>query len=51
MGSLLVVGRLLRLHAGLAMRIAFVPEEYVSENPKVEINGPKKRSTMHVRIG
>jgi len=25
------------------MRIAFVPEEFVTENPKVEIRGPKKR--------
>jgi hypothetical protein len=28
--------------AGWGMRIAFVPEEYVTENPKVEIGDPKK---------
>lgn len=40
--SLKEFGRLLRVHAGWGMRIAFVPEEYVTENPKVEIGNPKK---------
>jgi hypothetical protein len=39
--SLKDFGRLLRVHAGWGMRIAFVPEEYVTENPKVEIGDPK----------
>jgi hypothetical protein len=39
--SLKDFGRLLRVHAGWGMRIAFVPEEYVTENPKVEIGGPR----------
>ena len=34
-------GRLLRVHAGWGMRIAFVPEEFVTENPKVEVREPK----------
>ncbi len=37
-------GRLLRVHAGWGMRIAFVPEEFVTDNPKVEIREPKKRN-------
>jgi hypothetical protein len=40
--SLKEFGRLLRGHAGWGMRIAFVPEEYVTENPKVKIGNPKK---------
>jgi hypothetical protein len=40
--SLKEFGRLLCVHAGWGMRIAFVPEEYVTENPKVEIGNPKK---------
>ena len=32
--SLREFGRLLRVHAGWGMRIAFVPEEFISENPK-----------------
>ena len=36
-------GRLLRVHAGRGMRVAFVPEEFVTENPKVEIREPEKR--------
>ena len=40
--SLKELGRLLRVHAGWGMRIAFVPEEYVTENPKGEIGNPKK---------
>ncbi|MGD0185244.1 MAG: hypothetical protein ABSC25_08330 [Roseiarcus sp.] len=41
--SLEEFGRLLRVHAGWGMRIAFVPEEFISENPKVEIRNPKTR--------
>jgi hypothetical protein len=36
-------GRLLRSYAGWGMRIAFVPEDSVTENPKVEIREPNKR--------
>ena len=36
-------GRLLRSYAGWGMRIAFIPEDSVTENPKVEIREPKKR--------
>jgi hypothetical protein len=42
--SLVEFGRLLRVHAGWGMRIAFVPEEYVTENPKVEIRKSKRRN-------
>ena len=41
--SLAEFGRMFRVHAGWGMRIAFVPEELVSENPKVEIRKPKRR--------
>jgi hypothetical protein len=41
--SLAEFGRLLRVHAGWGMRIAFVPEEFISENPKVAIRKPKRR--------
>ena len=41
--SLAEFGRLLRVHAGWGMRIAFVPEECITENPKVEIRKTKKR--------
>src|SRR5208337_1015132 len=41
--SLREFGRLLSVHAGWGMRIAFVPEEFISENPKVEIRKPKRR--------
>jgi hypothetical protein len=41
--SLAEFGRMLRVHAGWGMRIAFVPEEFTSENPKVEIRKPKRR--------
>jgi len=34
---------MLRVHAGWGMRIAFVPEKFISENPKVEIRKPKRR--------
>jgi hypothetical protein len=40
--SLKEFGWLLRVRAGWGMRIAFVPEEYVTENPKVEIGIPNK---------
>ena len=41
--SLAEFGRMLAVHAGWGMRIAFVPEEFISENPKVEIRKPKRR--------
>ncbi len=41
--SLAEFGRMLTVHAGWGMRIALVPEEFVSENPKVEIRKPKRR--------
>jgi hypothetical protein len=40
--SLAEFGRMLRVQAGWGMRIAFVPEEFISENPKVEIRKPKR---------
>ena len=39
--SLREFGRLLIVHAGWGMRIAFVPEEFVAENPKVTIGKPR----------
>ena len=41
--SLAEFGRMLTVHAGWGMRIAFVPEKVISENPKVEIRKPKRR--------
>jgi hypothetical protein len=41
--SLAEFGRLLAVHAGSGMRIAFVPEEFVTENPKVKVRKPKGR--------
>ena len=41
--SLKDFGRLLSVYAGWGMRIAFVPEEFVTENPKVKIRKPKGR--------
>jgi len=41
--SLAEFGRLLSVHAGWGMRIAFVPEEFITESPKVEIRKPKRR--------
>ena len=41
--SLREFGRLLSVYAGWGMRIAFVPEEFVTENPKVKIRKPKER--------
>ena len=44
--SLAEFGRMLRVHAGWGMRIAFVPEEFISENPKVEIRKPREERAM-----
>jgi len=44
--SLAEFGRMLRVHAGWGMRIAFVPEEFISENPKVETRKPKRRKAL-----
>ena len=41
--SLAEFGRMLTVHADWGMRIAFVPEEFISENPRVEIRKPKRR--------
>jgi hypothetical protein len=41
--SLAEFGRMLRVHAGWGMRIAFVPEECITENPMVAIRKPKGR--------
>jgi hypothetical protein len=41
--SLAEFGRMLSVHAGWGMRIAFVLEEFISDNPKVEIRKPKRR--------
>jgi hypothetical protein len=41
--SLREFGRLLRVHAGWGMRIAFVPEEFVTENPTVTVRKPERR--------
>ena len=38
--SLREFGRLLRVHA---MRIAFVPEEFITENPTVKVGRPQRR--------
>jgi hypothetical protein len=40
--SLREFGRLLSVHAGWGMRIAFVPEEFIAENPTVKIRERKK---------
>jgi hypothetical protein len=40
--SLAEFGRLLSVHAGWGMRIAFVPEEFVSENPVVKVRERKR---------
>ena len=45
--SLREFGRLLRVHAGWGMRIAFVPEEFVTDNPTVKIRKPQKRKRSH----
>ena len=36
-------GRLLRVFAGWGMRIEFVPEELITERPKIEVRQPKRR--------
>jgi hypothetical protein len=41
--SLADFGRMLSVHVGWGMRIAFVPEEFICENPKVEIRKHKRR--------
>ena len=41
--SLREFGRLLRVHAGWGMRIALVPEEFVTENPTVKVRKPERR--------
>jgi hypothetical protein len=41
--SLREFGRLLTVHAGWGMRIAFVPEEFVTENPKVKVRNAERR--------
>src|SRR5271165_2183596 len=41
--SLREFGRLRRAHAGWGMRIAFVPEEFVTENPTVKVRKPHSR--------
>jgi hypothetical protein len=40
--SLREFGRLLSVHAGWGMRIAFVPEEFVTENPAVKMRKQKR---------
>jgi hypothetical protein len=42
--SLSEFGRLLSVHAGWGMRIAFVPEEFVAENPTVKVRKPERRT-------
>ena len=41
--SLQEFGRLLTVYAGWGMRIAFVPEELVHEQPKIKVRGPRRR--------
>jgi len=41
--SLTEFGRLLSVHAGWGMRIAFVTEEFVTENPTVKVRKPERR--------
>ena len=41
--SLREFGRLLSVYARWGMRIAFVPEEFLAENPKVKVRKPKGR--------
>ena len=37
-------GRLLTVHAGWGMRIAFVPDDLVTEQPKVKVREPRRRN-------
>jgi hypothetical protein len=46
--SLAEFGRLLSVHAGWGMRIAFVPEEFVDENPTVKV---RERKRLNPRSG
>jgi hypothetical protein len=41
--SLAEFGRMLTVHAGWGMRIVFVPEEFVTENPTVKVRKPERR--------
>jgi hypothetical protein len=41
--SLAEFGRLLSVYAGWGMRIAFVPEEFVTENPKVKVRETQRQ--------
>ena len=41
--SLKEFGRMLSVRAGWGMRIAFVPEEFISENPTVKVRKPERR--------
>ena len=41
--SLAEFGRMLTVHAGWGMRIAFVPEELIHEQPKVKISKLRQR--------
>ena len=41
--SLREFGRLLTVDAGWGMRIAFVPDDLIEEEPKVEVRVPKRR--------
>ena len=45
--SLAEFGRLLSVHAGWGMRLAFVPEEFVTENPTVKV---RKRQPRKGRV-
>ena len=36
-------GRMLRVYAGWGMRIEFVPEELITERPKVKVREPRRR--------
>jgi len=40
--SLAEFGRLLSVHAGWGMRIVFVPEEFIAENPMVKVRERKR---------
>ena len=40
--SLAEFGELLKYYAGWGMRVAFLPEELVTENPKIVVREPKK---------
>jgi hypothetical protein len=41
--SLREFGRLLRVYAGWGMRIEFVPEELITERPKIKVREPRRR--------